>query len=367
MAHGLKYLIFFLCVVSCIEPYDFVVHDDGHTLVVEAYITDKSFNETLTYPSDGRYFTTKLSYTSDVINIRPTLISGATVTLVDDRGEIWVYTESPKEAGMYKLLNDDFRALSGVTYKLQIMLPDESRYESSWEQFPVGPTPTVGEVTFNETEKQKYGIEAGEQALQTVKGIIANIGVPVNDTGMDIYYRWDYTPTWIYIAPLSSVSDPGNKCWATSNTYLPDYALQIDHAGGYTKELFFLQTIRNEKLFEDFSVLVTQYRLSEEYYSFWREMQEQVQGGLFDAPPYNLHTNIQSLGDDNLVSGYFGVAQEQAKRWYFNKGDLSYHVENTLKADCLVDYHGPPAPECLDCREYSFGTAVTVKPAWWRR
>ncbi|HTE31643.1 MAG TPA: hypothetical protein VK666_14775, partial [Chryseolinea sp.] len=55
MAHGLKYLIFFLCVVSCIEPYDFVVHDDGHTLVVEAYITDKSFNETLTYPSDGRY------------------------------------------------------------------------------------------------------------------------------------------------------------------------------------------------------------------------------------------------------------------------------------------------------------------------
>lgn len=364
-----RYFFLFLLISSCIEPYDFIVHDDTHTLVVEAYISDRSFAETLLYPSDGRYFTAKLSYTSDVINVRPTMITASIVSLTSDQGEEWIYTESTDKPGVYELIDNDFKAQKNVKYKLKVSLPDDNLYESEWEELPAVETPMMGDIGFTETTIQRYIVEASKNVLRTVKGITANVNVTENPSGKQIFYRWEYTPTWIYIAPLVSVSDPGYRCWASSKDYIPDYALQIDNAGGYGKNLFFLETVRNERLFEDFSVLVMQYSMNEMYYTFWREMQEQAKGGaIFDSPPFNLHTNLRSLDGTTAVSGYFGMVQEQAKRTYFNIDDLSYNVINTLKGDCLVVY-GPdgPAPECLDCREYSFGTTTTEKPSWWRQ
>lgn len=94
-------------------------------------------------------------------------------------------------------------------------------------------------------------------------------------------------------------------------------------------------------------------------------MQEQNESSqLIDKPPYNLDTNFQSLNGEKRVSGYFGVVHEQAKRWYFDKKDLSYFVENTLQKDCTVPFQDK-APECFDCREYSFGITSNVKPSWW--
>jgi len=368
MFKNFKYFFIFLFIVSCIEPYEFVIPADSQALVVEAFISDKSFADTKTYPSDGRYFSVTLSYTSDVTNVRPMMISGASVQLISDLGEQWTYTESNDQAGVYFLLNDDFKAIKGVKYKLAVFPPNDSGYESEWEVMPEVNTPMMGDVGFTETEVQRYKVEAGKQVLSSVKGVTSNISLPENNTQDEIFYRWEFTPLWIYIAPLVSVSNPGYRCWATDRSYISDYVLQSDKFGGYKKDLFFMETVRNERLFEDMSVLVHQYAVNENYYSFWKEMQQQVQGGaLFDMPPFNLKSNLHNIDGDNRVSGYFGVVQEQAKRWYFNKGDLSYNVENTLKADCLVSYGpGPPAEECLDCRFYSFGTTTTTRPLWWR-
>jgi hypothetical protein len=368
MLKNFKYFFIFLFIVSCIEPYEFVIPADSQALVVEAFISDKSFTDTKSYPSDGRYFSVTLSYTSDVTNVRPIMISGASVSLINDLGEQWDYTESADQVGVYYLLDDDFKALKGIKYKLKVFPPNDSGYESEWEKIPVVETPLMGGIGFAETELRRYEIEANQPVLNTVKGVTTNIILPENNTQVKIFYRWEFTPLWIYIAPLVSVSNPGYRCWATSRNYISDYVLQSDNAGGYKKDLFFLETIRNERLFEDLSVLVLQYAVNEDYYSFWNEMKQQVQGGaLFDLPPYNLHSNLNAIDGEKAVSGYFGVVQEQAKRWYFNVKDLSYYVENTLKADCLVVYGpGPPAEECLDCRFYSFGTTTTTKPLWWR-
>jgi hypothetical protein len=95
-------------------------------------------------------------------------------------------------------------------------------------------------------------------------------------------------------------------------------------------------------------------------------MREQNQeASIVDKPPFNLPTNYYSLDGEKRVSGYFGVVNEQATRWYFTKSELSYFVENTLKADCEASYGGPPAPECFDCRQYSRADATNVKPSWW--
>ena len=88
---------------------------------------------------------------------------------------------------------------------------------------------------------------------------------------------------------------------------------------------------------------------------------------LFDKLPYNLATNMKAVNNTHEVSGYFDVVQEQAARWYFNKNELSYAVDHDLAANC-IQYQGPdgPAPECLNCLEYSHGQTVNNAPSWWR-
>ncbi|HKZ38414.1 MAG TPA: DUF4249 domain-containing protein [Chryseolinea sp.] len=366
MLKRLQYFVLFLIVAGCIEPYEFVIRNDEPTLVVEAHLSDKSFNETLNYPSDGRYFTVKLSYTGDVLNVRPIVIRHAVVELRSDQNETWQYTET--EPGVYALLNDEFKAEQGSQYKLYIELPTEETFESEWESLPTTPAPSMGSIASKETEIKKYEVQAKEEVVVTAKVIKTEINLPENTTGKPIFYRWRFIPHWVYIAPLSpSVISPGHTCWATSPNYLLNYAIQQDNSGGYAKDLFSMETVRNERIFEKFSALVIQHSMTEAHYNFWKDMKDQNQeGAIFDKPPFNLRTNFRSLNGEKSVSGYFGIVNEQATRWYFSIKDLSYFVDNPLRADCLINYGPPgPAPECLDCREYSNGIATNVKPVWW--
>ena len=291
------------------------------------------------------------------------LVSNSSVTKTRN-GRI----QNPRlQSGIYALLDNDFKAETGVQYKLRIQLPDEDLYESDWESLPGIDAPPMGPIGFKEVISQKYAIQAEEEVIVSVKGIRTQIDVPENNSGLPIYYRWSFTPHWIYIAPLSpSVVLPGHTCWATTPYYLRNYAIQEDFVGGYEKDLFFMETVRNERLFEKFSALIVQHSMTQAYYNFWKEMREQNQEDVItDKPPFNLATNIKSLNGDKRVSGYFGVVHEQATRWYVSVKDLSYFVANTLRGDCLVNYGGPPAPECFDCREYSKADATNVKPVWW--
>src|SRR5687768_2116877 len=258
--------IFLFLIAGCIEPYEFVVRNAEPSLVVESFLSDRSFNETLTYPSDGRYFTVKLTHTGDVQNTRPLPVAGAVVTLQSSDGDELVYTETG--GGIYTLIDPDFKALGGVMYSLKIVTPDESVYESTWQGLPDVEVPAMGEISFRETEMQLYVMEYPKWVLRSKQVALVSVEVPRNTTGEEIFYRWTYSPMWIYVAPLISQNDPVYRCWATDPNYFPTYGLQADRAGGYKKDLFSFQTIRNERIFEKFSVLVTQQAMTEEYYSY---------------------------------------------------------------------------------------------------
>jgi hypothetical protein len=360
-------LLILLFTFSCVESYNFEIKDNQKNIVIEALISDKSYLETLDYPSDGRYFFVKLTYTSDVTNTRPEMISSAQIKLESNRDEAWEYLET--EPGIYKLIVKDFKAENGVEYKLTVSIPNEETYESDWEKMPEIETPEMGEIGFKETEVQEYIMEANEKKLRTVKGIKPHVNVYVNHSGNPIYYRWVYQPMWQFTAPKTSVIHEGHVCWISNPLYLNSYSLQEDNSGGYQKELFFMPTIRNERIFEDFTLLLIQYSTTKDVFNFWKEMKERNEGeGLNNTPPFNLKTNFHSVGNTKNVYGYFNVVSEQAKRWYFNSKDLSYYVENTSKADCEVVY-GPKIKDnqCDDCRLYASGKAVNVKPEWWRK
>jgi hypothetical protein len=285
MLKRIQGFLLFLFVAACVEPYHFVIENDEPTLVVEAYLSDKSFNETVSY-SDGRYFTVKLTTTTDVINVRPVPIKSAHVQLLNDKGEIWEYSESVDKPGAYVLIDDNFEAKAGVNYKLSIKLPDESKYESDWETMPTTVVPAMGNISFREDEIEKYVIKVREEVLETFKGIWAEINVPENTTKEPVYYRWTYTAHWEFVAALASPSRPGHRCWVTNPLAIQHYAIQHDRTGAYNKDLYFLETIRNDQIFIRYSSLIVQHAMTEEFYTFWKEMKEQNEGGaILDKPP----------------------------------------------------------------------------------
>jgi len=361
------YGLILLLASSCIEPYDFTIVNNEAVLVVQGQISNVSYNETLNYPSDGRFFQVKLRETQDVTNISDNPVSNAQVTIQDDQNNIWCFTENAGQPGDYILFEENFKADIEKSYKLVIRLESGEQYESSWETVHQSKM-NMGEINFQETDRYEYEYKAAEKKISQVFGINIGIDIPKNDDHDKVYFRWDMQPTWVYIAPLALATAPDKVCWAKNELYLKDYETTEVINGDFTKDLAFVETFRNERLFTDFSLLVIQQSLSEDYYYFWKEMKKQSENkGIFEAPPFNLKSNLTCVNDKNKkVIGYFGVVEEQAKRWYFNIKDLSYNVQNTLRPDCEVVY-GPdgPAAECTHCQSYTHGRATVVPPKWW--
>lgn len=354
---------------SCVERYEFNVEQFEEGVVVEAFISDKSFAQTMNYPSDGRYFRVKLTKLNSVNNVKSIPIEGADVYLIDDKEVVLTYTPDESALGEYVLGDESFAADKNTMYKLVIALAEGDTIFSNWEAMPVAST-AIEFISFEETEKDKYiWYKPGEKRLETFEGIQMKIRVPQNETNSLKYFRWSYEPLWIYIAPKAATNSPNKKCWVTSPYYLNNYHLVADEVGSYDNDLFFMSTKGNERVYTYFSTLVVQMQMSAQYYQFWLDLEKQrKKGGLYDSPPFNLLTNLYSSNPDLNINGYFGVVAEDAVRWTFDQTSLSYGIHNDIEELCNISY-GPPLPgeltECEDCSQYTNGTAVNYPPLWW--
>jgi hypothetical protein len=207
--------VFFVAVLcfACVEPYEFTENSKQQSLVVEGYLSNVSYSESVNFPSDGRYFTVSLRYSSDANNTGDEMVAKASVSLISDTGEEWEYSESLREPGKYVLRLPDFEAEGGKAYKLHIELANEETYESDWETLPESATTApIGIVGFDEVEKSGYVTQAGEKVVRTIKGVNVYIEVPENESAKPVFYRWSFEPSWVYIAPLARSSDPNFKC-----------------------------------------------------------------------------------------------------------------------------------------------------------
>jgi hypothetical protein len=357
-----------LTLLSCVEKIDFAIDNDQPLLVVNGFVSNKSFDETLLIPSDGRFFSVQLSTTSKVTKVRDEPVIGASVYLEDNSNNTWYYTDRDK--GKYVLEDPQFKVLEDQLYRLNISYGDE-RYLSNWEELPKKGY-EFGDLSFDEVVLDVLVYEGADPVLVKKKGISVHAKLEEIITDK-IYTYWDFEPYWIYKAPLATASNGDVYCWATNEIYISDYVLKSTKGQSYVQELFAIETVRNEMVYEEFTAIVKQLSVSPEYYYFLEDLQKQAdRGGLFDQPPYNVKGNLYKEGDGNSrVSGYFAIVNEQSERWYFDKSELSYRMISETLNDCLVDYGAPVFPNsCYSCLAYDRGypnaTVTNVKPSWWR-
>lgn len=368
-----KFFIYFILLVSifytgCIEPFSFDVENVEAPLVIESYISNVSYNESVKFPSDGRFFTTTLRFGQNLSG-KGQNAEGAQVRLISENGEIWYYTEIHSTPGTYVLLDPDFKAIAGMNYKLHITLKNDDQYESEWESFEENNN-RMGNVSFVETERYETQFRPGDASpvIRSVRGINLTVNLPEFNSEEKSYYKWEYESTWIFVAGRLSRENPFYRCWVLGNSYLSQYNIAEVNSGGFDQELVFINVESNERVAENLSVLVKQFRISKEYYNFLNELNEQSQAGnIFAAPPYNLKTNYKSINKQKPVFGFFSVVHEEARRIYFSEDDLSYPISNSTEEMCksaIPPYQ--PGDPCDNCLNYSLGGVATLsKPFWW--
>jgi hypothetical protein len=376
------YILFLpLLIGSCIYPFDPPSEDYENLLVVEAFLTDSddAFEVVLSrsIPIDTGYFLPE---------------ENALISISDNLGGIYdFYEENP---GRYMSF-PDFTAQTGRIYRLHIQTTDGKQYES--DSVFLRETPPIDSVLFKYEERVAAEGEKDIQGLQ--------IYVSTHDTKNSTwFYRWDYKETWEFRSKYRSLQiweddmvkdrkDQIYRCWknyrssnvfvATSNTLNEDIISE-----------FPLVYVSNstDRLMSKYSILVKQYALSEESYTYWKELEKinENLGTFFDPQPSTIKGNIYNINDENeIVLGYFDGSSVQEKRIFISKGEYPSIVTPNNYAHCsdtIVSYFQirsllnegymlvggvaaqTPSPRyllsyesCIDCT--LFGT--NVEPDFW--
>ncbi|MEJ8757488.1 DUF4249 domain-containing protein [Pontibacter sp. H259] len=366
-----------LLVSSCVEPFTPEVLEAPNTfLVVNGFINANG-------PTTIKLLRTQNLYETTV----PPAESNAQVKIEADNGEsYWLQEDGNAEYKGEFSLNQDRK------YRLYIKTQDGKEYASDFVE--VKKTPAIDEVTWK---------PVGDQAQ-----VYVSTHDPENKTR---YYRWEYEETWHYRSALYSILiyDKGKirlrdekdkhiyNCWKS----IAGPTIEIGNSVRLTQDVisdYKLNAIpaNSEKIGLKYSILVKQYALTQEAYTYLEILKKNTEniGTLYDPLPSQLTGNIRCLTNpEEPVIGFVSATTMQVKRLFIENRELPrewrtfspYCEEDTmlLAQANIHEYfqggHNIPVSEvyaegstavigytygsspCVDCTT----RGTNVKPAFW--
>jgi hypothetical protein len=291
------------CFCKCVEPFNPDIPKYDNILVVDGMITDL----------EEPYYI-DLTRSMPYEEIDPERELGAEVIVSDDQANVYEFTEAGR--GRYVSDPSEFRGEIGRNYQLHIITSDGNEFESEWIE--LGKVPKIDSLYWAFEEK---ATEDPDEMIQGVQ-IYLSTEDPANDTW---YYRWEWIETWEFTTPFIAAGRPTlHECWKTENSNDIEIATSRHFSVDAIKNhpLTFISQKTN-RLGIMYSMLVRQYSLSQEAYSFWKQLQDinQKMGSLFDPTPVAVLGNIHNV-DDIPVLGYFQASAVSTRRIFVNRSDL---------------------------------------------
>ena len=319
-AHKIILVGFVVIFTACRKPYTPpAISSPGIYLVVEGVINNGSDSTSI-----------KLSRTVNLAsNPVSKPVTGATVLVQSNQNTSFPLVE--RKPGTYSCpgvnLNNSYQ------YRLSINTGSE-QYQSDY--VPVLNSPPIDSV----------GYTIASNGLN----IYSNTHDPTNTIN---YYRWDYQETWLYHPLIASgyVSNgdtvlartPAQQqsyCWPsdTSSTILLNSSARLSKAVIFENPITFVAST-SQKLGDEYSILVRQYALTPDAYTFWQILKTNTEnlGSIFDAQPSQLPGNIHSLTNPKEpVIGYIGVGSVATKRIFIHNQQLPAWLPTPLYI-CQID------------------------------
>lgn len=320
----IAWLIFFLLAfMTCRKPYNPpAITGNGSYLVVEGVINASSDSTIITL--------SRTVNVSSTTTINP--VTGAQVAVVSDQNVDFPLTETASGTYVSPGLNLDITH----QYRLSIKTGNE-QYQSDLE--PVNITPPIDSIGFNIVNAPVTGIQ-----------IYANAHDASNTTK---YYRWDYSEAWEFHAEYASN-------YVTNGTLIelrqPDQLITYCYTNDvssdivlgssaklaqniiYQEPIVFIPST-SEKIEDKYSILLRQYALTPEAYSFYQSMKTNTEdlGSIFDAQPSQLPGNIHCITNPSEpVIGYVSVCTVSSKRIFISNEQLPKWVP-TYPYKCTLD------------------------------
>jgi len=325
-------LLVIAAAVSCRKPYNSpVVASQASYLVVEGVISSGS---------DSTFIT--LSHTVNVASkvvVNP--LTGATVTVEGDQNASYPLTEIGNGNYTCAGLNLD----NAHNYRLNIKTSDGKVYQSDY--LAVLNSPPIDSISYD--------------TKGTVFSPGLNVYVNTHDASNKVvYYRWDYKETWIFHANFESffysngdtvlgrnlLTNDITYCWHndSSSTIVLGSSAKLSRNVIYNQPIVQIAS-SSEKVGDEYSILVRQYALTADAYSFYTNLKKNTEqlGSIFDAEPSQLVGNIPS----EPVIGYVSVGSTSSQRIFIKNQQLpNWHTQAFYPDSVCMLAFGPNSPCC---------------------
>ncbi|HEU5053641.1 MAG TPA: DUF4249 domain-containing protein [Hanamia sp.] len=378
------FLLGFLATSCKTEYYPKVQSPSSGYLVVEGFINGSDSPTAITLSR-----TLKI-YNDSVVDNRE---HNAMINIEGENNESFPLYETGD--GVYT--SSSLQLSSNEKYRLKIKTANGKEYVSNYSEYRS--TPAIDSLSWI---RNNDGVK-----------IYINTHSDQNEVG---YYYWKYEETWEYHAPFYSslvfiVDKDTHVVIGVRYKYKDHHADSANHVcwkdivssniiTGSSKMLssdhiyFPVMSIpaADQKLGVLYSIIVKQYSISEEAYSYLQKLKKNTEeiGSIFAAQPTEITGNIHcTTNPSERVIGFVEVSQEKEKRifisnkevpgWNYDDGCRQYLIHNnpdelknktgglfpTVPFDAtpvsINSFYATPDNNCIDC---SFNGS-NIKPSFW--
>jgi hypothetical protein len=353
-------IIVFTLFSACQEVYEPDVDLDLSVLTVDGLLTDNS---------DSNYIQLKMALPSDSSGLG-TPVSGAEVNITDDLSHKYPFIETVN--GIYVSDSSVFSVHYGRKYTLHILTPDGNKYESSAQELI--PNKEIDKIYGRLTFKPFiWKNQNGEYVHIHNQGIETYIDF-FSDPEQLFTFKFNATVLieYTYLGGFSSNPNKNGKYYAwgkwdlKENINITEARYQNGNHEIVAHPLPFLPVekswyslepdlYRNGFKVVHWILIIDQYRLNEDSYSFYKKIREQLaaEGKLFDPVAVQINGNIRCTNNPTkLVLGNFEVSSKETIT-YVVTPDWLTNTASYLKIPNLLNIPDEGAVEFKDL------------PDWW--
>ena len=378
--NNIFFIFILLLLFSCIKEYQPAIDSDlENKFVVTGRITNTAGWQMI-----------EVSLSSPIGSPAYIPVGGCLVMVRDDKGNAFRFEEW--QPGQYQAWMRQIDLRPGSSYQVTVITPEGETLESGFDKMPNCPP----------IDSIYYAIKDIPTTNPSINRTVMQFYVDLNAVGnYSQFYKWDIEETWEYHAPL-----PAQYYYDGSHHEIipPDYSNMICYTTSQVKNVF---TVSTKNLSQNsfyqyplhsvdgltsrlgilYSILVSQYALSEGAYNYWEQLRinSNDQGGLYEKQPLAIKGNILNKSNpDKEVLGYFYAASVSARRYFYHDiegiylGFDNYCYPDDLGKFGFREFFPWEYPvyyyyneigiikilnlECIDCRKLG---GTLVKPDFW--
>lgn len=329
---AIMFMVSFL-MYACIEEFEPDISSSDQLLVISGSIIKEDSVQIV-----------QISKSTSLSDSEFNALSGCTVSVSDDLGNVFDYVESSNSGEYHGIVLDQYLNYN-TEFQLHVITPDKNEYQSDWD--PMLESSSVDSIYYDIESKQTSSEEI-EQGIQ----FYVDLKAPEDATQN---YRWKVEETWEIHTSYSI-----DGYWDRYDTKLPDYEpisgdLGVCWSTELSSDLYSSSTQNlsvNEKkkiplgfvssnssrLSVKYSLLVKQYALSDAAYQFVNQnsVASGVTGGLYQSQASQTISNIHNINDpDEEILGFFMASSYTEKRIFVEEQQAFSDLDCSDLIECI--------------------------------